>query len=266
MKLQCVLKPVFFAAFFTATAWAGENAVPLRPDPNTSTGWAVDLPQGPQYNPQTNPNPAWGTSSSSIRQVHAYQFVPIDSSTTYSFLSGTFRYRTGGTHPWFNASLSLPTGVRLVRFDVFGCDQNASADLYAFVIVASGTSALSHGGPISSGTPGCTFFGFDLTPYNLIVDNLNKRYALEVNLSSATSDLSFSAFNVRYQLTVSPAPATPTFGDVPAAHPFFQYVEALVASGITSGCGGGNYCPNNPVTRGQMAVFLAKALGLHWPN
>lgn len=35
-------------------------------------------------------------------------------------------------------------------------------------------------------------------------------------------------------------------------------------SGITAGCGTG-YCPDNPVTRGQMAVFLTKALGLYWP-
>ena len=28
----------------------------------------------------------------------------------------------------------------------------------------------------------------------------------------------------------------------------------------------GNYCPDAPLTRGQMAVFLSKALGLHWPE
>jgi hypothetical protein len=71
---------------------------------------------------------------------------------------------------------------------------------------------------------------------------------------------------VRYRLQVSPAPATATFADVPTGHLFFQYIEALAASGITGGCGGGNYCPDNPVTRGQMAVFVAKALGLHFPN
>ena len=64
---------------------------------------------------------------------------------------------------------------------------------------------------------------------------------------------------------VSPPPATPTFGDVPTGHPYFQFVEALVKSGVTGGCGGGNYCPDQPLTRGQMAVFLAKALGLQWP-
>jgi hypothetical protein len=26
------------------------------------------------------------------------------------------------------------------------------------------------------------------------------------------------------------------------------------------------YCPDAPLTRGKMAVFLAKALGLDWPN
>jgi hypothetical protein len=68
-----------------------------------------------------------------------------------------------------------------------------------------------------------------------------------------------------FRRQVSPAPATASFGDVPTGHLFFQFVEALAASGITAGCGSGNYCPDAPLTRGQMAVFLAKALGLHWP-
>jgi hypothetical protein len=64
---------------------------------------------------------------------------------------------------------------------------------------------------------------------------------------------------------VSPAPVFPDFNDVPTTHPFFQFIEALYASGITAGCGSGNYCPDAPLTRGQMAVFLSKALGLQWP-
>jgi hypothetical protein len=35
-------------------------------------------------------------------------------------------------------------------------------------------------------------------------------------------------------------------------------------SGITVGCGSGDYCPSSFITRGEMAVFLAKALGLQW--
>ena len=78
--------------------------------------------------------------------------------------------------------------------------------------------------------------------------------------------LKFNDVSVYYNLVVSPAPASASFGDVPTSHPFFQYVEALAASGITAGCGQGNFCPEQPLTRGQMAVFLSKALGLHWPQ
>ena len=35
--------------------------------------------------------------------------------------------------------------------------------------------------------------------------------------------------------------------------------STLAAEGITGGCGGGYYCPGNPVTRDQMAVFLLRA-------
>jgi hypothetical protein len=71
-------------------------------------------------------------------------------------------------------------------------------------------------------------------------------------------------FSVVDTLPVSPAPSTATFNDVPTTHPFFQFIEALYNSGITGGCSAAPplYCPDNPVTRGQMAVFLAKALGL----
>jgi S-layer homology domain len=51
---------------------------------------------------------------------------------------------------------------------------------------------------------------------------------------------------------------------VPTSHPFFPFVQALVAAGITSGCGGGRFCVDDPITRGQMAVFLSLGLGLHF--
>ena len=57
-----------------------------------------------------------------------------------------------------------------------------------------------------------------------------------------------------------PPPATGTvFADVPASNPFAPWIEQLAHFGVTGGCGGGNYCPNNPVTRAQMAVFLLKS-------
>lgn len=37
-------------------------------------------------------------------------------------------------------------------------------------------------------------------------------------------------------------------------------INAVAAAGITGGCSATAYCPNNPVTRGQMAAFLHRAL------
>jgi hypothetical protein len=47
--------------------------------------------------------------------------------------------------------------------------------------------------------------------------------------------------------------------DVPASYWASSWIEALAADGITGGCGGGNYCPDNNVTRAQMALFLLKS-------
>jgi len=52
------------------------------------------------------------------------------------------------------------------------------------------------------------------------------------------------------------------FPDAPCPGTFTDWIEQLAAEGITGGCGGGNFCPGNPNTRGQMAVFLTKTFGL----
>jgi hypothetical protein len=54
---------------------------------------------------------------------------------------------------------------------------------------------------------------------------------------------------------------TQTFADVPVNHTLWQYIEALYASGITTGCGVSPliFCPENNVTRAAMAVFLLRA-------
>ena len=52
------------------------------------------------------------------------------------------------------------------------------------------------------------------------------------------------------------------FVDVSATHQFATEITWLADSGITTGCSTGGFCPNDPVTRDQMASFLARALGL----
>ncbi len=67
----------------------------------------------------------------------------------------------------------------------------------------------------------------------------------------------------KHGASYTPPPATGTvFGDVASGDFGADWIEQLVTEGITSGCGGGNYCPNDPVTRGQMAVFIQRAFNL----
>jgi hypothetical protein len=58
---------------------------------------------------------------------------------------------------------------------------------------------------------------------------------------------------------------TAPFGDVPAGSPYCRWIRELVSRGVTAGCGGGNYCPDAPVTRGQMGVFLPTTFSLVVP-
>ena len=59
-----------------------------------------------------------------------------------------------------------------------------------------------------------------------------------------------------------PACATPRFADVPASDPFCKWIEELARRNVVTGCTATDYCPNSPVTRDQMGVFLGLTFGL----
>jgi hypothetical protein len=93
-------------------------------------------------------------------------------------------------------------------------------------------------------TGGCTASPFNYCPANPVT-----RAQMAVFLLKAM-----------YGAAYVPADASGTvFNDVPTDNGFAKWIEQLAAEGITGGCGNGNYCPNTPVTREQMAVFLLRA-------
>lgn len=51
------------------------------------------------------------------------------------------------------------------------------------------------------------------------------------------------------------------FDDVPAGHPHEAGIGYVSTKGITQGCDADSYCPQDPLTRGQMATFLFRASG-----
>jgi hypothetical protein len=215
-----------------------------------------------------SPRPrTFGTTSEIAHVLSAWDFNVANSQGQSVSLSGSYRVCVGGPC-FFLAGVLLPAGALVTRVELDGCDNDPTQQLTFFLFRLASPNTTGMGTNLSipgnttggAATPGCGVFSDDLISPETI-DNEANTYQLHVVANTAVF---FTAVRVYYTLQVSPAPAVATFSDVPTSHPFFQFVEALAASGITAGCGGGNYCPDAPLTRGQMAVFLSLGLGLHF--
>ena len=82
--------------------------------------------------------------------------------------------------------------------------------------------------------------------------------AIRTRLSRRVAVIGVAAVLLALPVAVS---ANHLFSDVPTSHTFHTAISRLAGSGITGGCGGGKYCPSDPVTRAQMAGFLNRGLG-----
>ena len=83
-------------------------------------------------------------------------------------------------------------------------------------------------------------------------------------IDSVTRDqMAVFLLRAKYGAGHSPPAPTGVFGDVDPDHWAAAWIEQLAAEGITSGCGNNNYCPADPVTRAQMAVFLVRTFDLN---
>ncbi len=76
------------------------------------------------------------------------------------------------------------------------------------------------------------------------------------------AQLAIFLVRAKHGVAFIPPTATGIFTDVLTGSFGANYIEQLVADGITSGCGGSNYCPSNTVTRAQMAVFFVRTFNL----
>ena len=211
----------------------------------------------------------WGTTNTTYSTVPEWQFSPSSSSVSYSDFGNPARRYALTPFSFFFASASLPPGALLqnLEFDFCNSQPDGGSSILLLLYGASATNAdLTLLTQITgAANQGCTSAFADLSGLGYTNDD-DHRLILEAAFGpNGDSTTSFSGAVVGYKLQVSPAPASPTFADVPATDPAFAYIEALAASGVTAGCGSGNFCPDTVVTRKQMAVFLAKALGLYYP-
>lgn len=225
----------------------------------------------PNALPSTREVPsAFGTSSYTVTTISATSFTPHSNDVGFGvpayFTSPSLgRYCQPDQEINYYAALDLPAGAVV---DFIGLNSTTDTpfvlgvalyqrDMFGNLSVVGAVDSTVHGWNTDRNASPIGFRWTGRFELTLI---------MHVQQAPSPNYQFFGWVEIWWRRSVSDAPGSATFNDVPTSHQFFQFIEALAASGITGGCGSGNYCPNNPVTRGQMAVFLAKALGLHFPG
>jgi len=183
------------------------------------------------------------------------------------------------------APLHLPSGAKVVSLELDYYDTTAVSNEVAGLVVCDfhGRNCVSHpsagDGPSDCILPGLLCSGVANAPGDglwfstliandaITIDNGNNQYYLAAGNGTFDGSTAVASVIVGYKLQVSPAPAVATFTDVPTNDFAFQFIEAFNAAGITVGCNVSppQFCPDSNVTRREMAVFFAKALGLQFP-
>jgi hypothetical protein len=79
---------------------------------------------------------------------------------------------------------------------------------------------------------------------------------LSITIGKRTGRLIVAGLLVLALVVPGTALAGHLFDDVPNGHTFHSSINNVYERGLTVGCGGGDYCPDNAVTRGQMSAFL----------
>lgn len=256
-------------------AGAQDREAPLPINPPLPPIGSPDDPFNLNHQPVPN---AFGIQDEGIVTIPGYAFDGVNTTTTrdYDFLTGQV-WKTAGNCCLYAPVVGLPNGANITQIVWYIKDNSTTGDFIGNLIRHTADSSIGtgqnreflHNSTGSVSGQGLVFANADIDHLlradfgsgNVEVAN----YVLQASFPDNTGDVALQQVRILWRRQVSPAPGSATFNDVPTSHPFFQFVEALADSGITGGCGGGNYCPNDPVTRGQMAVFLSAALGLHWP-
>jgi hypothetical protein len=266
-KVQWIVLAALALSLLTAAIVRAETSKAVREElAEFHKSWVA---AGQPTSKATPVAPGWGLDASEILNVHAYDFQANTTSDLIMDDGNGYRYFGAPGVPYMAAPVSLPPGAKVGVLALSYCSANAGDLVVALYDNGMGGGGAGGGtlvgGPFVSAA-GCQSEGIPVDyvhqyefshPLYLVIWFVNNAY---------DGTTKFNNVMIAWKRQISPAPSNATFGDVPASDFGFQFVEALAASGISGGCGGGNYCPDSPVTRRQMAIFLAKALGLNWPN
>jgi glucose/arabinose dehydrogenase len=200
------------------------------------------------------PSPGGGTSSA----------VTLDINTTFLDVPNDY-FAFAYIEAIFNAGVAAGCDVRLY------CPTapTTRAQMAVFLLKASQGSAYMP--PACTGTVfqdvPCTGGAFDPWIEDLAGRNITGGCQVSPPLycpanSVTRAQMSVFLLKTEHGSSYVPPACIGMFGDVSCPSLFADWIEQLANEGVTAGCGGGNYCPANPVTRAQMAVFLTKTFNI----
>ncbi len=168
--------------------------------------------------------------------------------TSSQYPSNTYLSSRPSTAAVFVRPNQYETGRETISVFNWGNQSTVTVDVTGVVPVNAGYEVRNaqnfFGSPVLSGTSPPTTLALPmngLTPASVI--------------GYPTPPAAGPDFNVFVLLSV---PGPWDFWDVPFGSPYRPFINTVAKNGITAGCGSGNYCPDSPVTRAQMAVFVLR--------
>ncbi len=215
--------------------------------------------------------------------IHSSRFVPWDNSSNPGYLGNGY-ITPGSSGDIYWAQVDLPAGAEIITvmwqiYDNTATGHFNGLTLTRYQAARFGTTpdfdmiqSLSTGYGDANGYELLQ----DLTPFPVTVrayedidgsggSDFTAYVLTAYTTGSPLGSLGLFGATLVWNRVISPAPGSATFPDVATEFWAFQEIEALAASGITQGYPDGTFKPTANVTRAQMATFLARALGLHWP-
>lgn len=276
-KLTFTLTLAFCSSLATAAEITRIN--PLGQNVTVVSAGAVHKTTTPAASVVRN---AYGTASE-YQWIASEEFDARHASTQWG-VAGPYNYMTRtepGGDSFFHSALPLPNGAQLEALRLLYADTDTTPGKNPTIYLcrywsdfdagtnpgadcpysATGDDATNGPGSILLDVNATIASRADLSPSPGAED---VKWVVYVDIPVTNGTIGFGGVRMTWRRQVAPAPSTATFADVPVTDLYHPFVEAIAAAGITSGCGSGNFCPDAPVLRRQMAVFIARALGLHW--
>lgn len=194
--------------------------------------------------------------------------APVSAEYVWSISNGTITSANNVQDITYTVGASGSVTLNLTVTNSTACGASSSV-LVTIKPIALDKSYQSFAGNGGTGT-------VNVTPSDLTCGWTASTAASFIHITSGSPGTGMGA--VQYSVDVNPGPNIRgdtiliggqtftvyqgiNFLDVPSNHEFYTEIGKLSARGVTLGCGGGNYCPNDPVLREQMAAFILRAKG-----